>query len=56
MKVRLQPRTIVCPCGETFASKEITARYCSDDCRKRYGRFGRSYGTVVPRVFGFTKG
>lgn len=48
-------RTLICPCGATFATKNPGGRYCSSACRIKYGRFGRTYGVVVPRALGVTK-
>ena len=50
-----KPRELVCPCGKAFTAKAPQATYCSTPCRVKYGRFGRTYGTVVPRQFGWTK-
>lgn len=42
-------RTLVCPCGAEFTTTNPGARYCCDACRKRLGRYGRSYGRHAPR-------
>ena len=50
-----QPRQLVCPCGRAFMAKKPGATYCSNECRVRFGRFGRTYGTTVPRQYGIAK-
>jgi hypothetical protein len=50
-----QPRQLVCACGAEFTAKAPQATYCGNECRIKYGRFGRTYGTIVPRQFGVTK-
>jgi hypothetical protein len=42
-------------CGQEYVSHKLTSRYCSDQCRITHGRYGRSYGTVIPRQYGVTK-
>lgn len=49
-----RPRTCQ-RCGVVFTATKATARYCSDPCRKASSRYGRSYGTVIPRDLGWTK-
>jgi hypothetical protein len=50
------PRTRACDgCQREYTARKPGSTYCSDACRKRFGRYGRSYGTVVPRQFGWTK-
>lgn len=34
-KPKLEPR--VCPCGRTFTPKRALQKYCSHECRKKYG-------------------
>lgn len=41
----IPPRTVTCPCGATISTKDLTKRYCSENCRRRFGRYGKS----VPR-------
>ncbi len=33
-----RPRT--CPCGAVFTARTPTATYCTNDCRRMYGRYG----------------
>jgi hypothetical protein len=47
------PRT--CPCGTVFTARKASARYCSNDCRLRFTRYGRSYGQYEARKLGWTK-
>ena len=49
------PREHTCPCGKAFTSKNPAARYCGNACRVTYGRFGRTYGVVEPRQYGWTR-
>lgn len=42
-------------CGQEYTAHRLTSRYCSDECRISHGRYGRSYGAVVPRKYGFTQ-
>jgi hypothetical protein len=46
-------RERTCPCGAPL--KPSQAAYCSNPCRVRFGRFGRTYGVVMPRALGVTK-
>jgi hypothetical protein len=48
-----RPRT--CPCGKTFTARSPKATYCSNDCRVQFGRYGRAYGTIIPRQYGWAK-
>jgi hypothetical protein len=52
-------RTLICQCGAEFDpsrnKRPGSARYCSNACRVRFGRFGRTYGTVEPRQYGWTR-
>lgn len=41
--------THVCPCGAEFAVRKAAARYCSNACRLRFGRYGRTYGQQKER-------
>lgn len=50
-----KPRTLTCPCGQQFTAKAPAATYCSRECTKAYGRFGRTYGQYEPRQLGVTK-
>jgi hypothetical protein len=51
------PRTRRCDgCQQEYTARKPGSTYCSDDCRKAFGRYGRSYGTTVPRQFGVAKG
>lgn len=48
-------RALACPCGKPFTGRRPEATYCSNECRKAYGRYGRAYGTVIPRQFGVAR-
>jgi hypothetical protein len=45
-------RARTCPCGTTFTARSPKATYCSNDCRKHFGRYGRAYGQPAPRQLG----
>ena len=48
-------RTYQCPCGKLFMSRKLSAKYCSNEHRVLYGRYGRTYGQTSERVYGWTR-
>lgn len=42
-------RRRTCPCGKVFEAKSPEAKYCPGECRRRFSRYGRSYGQTEQR-------